>query len=409
MSTGLKINFFSFLFQFLFSCGIVFKDFMNHFYGFLENIALVLGVAALATIIFHKLKQPVILGYLIAGMIIGPYVPIPILADSVIVHELAELGVILLVFFIGLEFNLRKLAKNFLKISFIALFQCGLLVLLGYGVGRLLGWTSIESLYTGALISISSTTIIAKVFEDRNISGERADLVYGILIIEDLIAILFLATLPLIGQGHALSATGFLLTIGKLALFLAATLLSGVLVVPWLVKFIITLKKPEITIISSLGLCFGMAILAFKFGYSVALGSFLAGALVAESKQEKYIEMLAKPVRDIFAAVFFVAIGMLINPSSLLEYWKAILILTGVVIFGKWVSVYLGSRMAGLDKKIAFQAGMSLAQIGEFSFIIAGIGFSSKATGDFLYPIAIAISALTTLTTPWLIRFSEKK
>jgi len=375
-------------------------------HSFLLALTVVLGVAALTTVIFQRLRQPVVLGYILAGFIIGPNVPIPVLADRQIVQTLSELGVILLMFSLGLEFSLGKLAKLGAGASLTALLQSSLMIWLGFVTGRLLGWTTIESLFAGSIIAISSTTIIAKAFDEQGVRGPLRELVVGILIAEDLIAILLMATLTAVAGGTGLSALDMAKTTGKLFGFLAVLIVVGLLLVPRAVRAINRLDRPETTLVASVGFCFAVSLLAHSFGYSVALGAFIAGSLIAESGEGQAIEHLVQPVRDMFAAVFFVSVGMLIDPAVIAEHWLAITVLTVVVVGGKIVGVTLGAFLTGHGVRTSVQSGMSLAQIGEFSFIIAGLGLSLKATGSFLYPIAVAVSAITTLTTPWLIRAS---
>jgi CPA2 family monovalent cation:H+ antiporter-2 len=375
-------------------------------HSFLVALTIVLGVAAVTTVVFQRLRQPVVLGYILAGFIVGPNVPIPLVADREIVQTLSELGVILLMFSLGLEFSLGKLFKVGPTASLTALLQSSLMVWLGFVTGRAFGWTTIESLFTGAIIAISSTTIIAKAFDEQNIRGSLRELVVGVLIVEDLIAILLMATLTAIASGQGLSATTMAVTTGKLALFLIALVGIGLLVVPRGVRAIRRLGRPETTLVASIGFCFAVSLLAHELGYSVALGAFIAGSLIAESGEHEEIEHLVHPVRDIFAAIFFVSVGVLIDPALIARHWAAIATLTAVVIVGKVAGVTLGAFLTGNSVRTSVQSGMSLAQIGEFSFIIAGLGLSLRATGEFLYPVAVAVSAITTLTTPWLIRAS---
>jgi monovalent cation:H+ antiporter-2, CPA2 family len=377
---------------------------MHDVHQFLKALAMVLCVAAVTTVLFQRLRQPVVLGYIIAGLIIGPYVPIPLVADQAIVRTLSELGVILLMFSLGLEFSLRRLIQVGPSAGITAVIQCGLMIWLGFVVGKAFGWTNLESVYTGAMIAISSTTIIAKAFDEQNIRGRLREVVVGILIVEDLIAILLIATLTAVSTGAGLSAGALAATVGKLVAFLVGLIVIGLFVIPGVVRSIVRLKRPETTVIASIGICFAVALLALEFGYSVALGAFLAGSLIAESGEEKTIEHLVQPVKDVFAAVFFVSVGMLIDPALVLRHWTAIVVLTVVVVLGKVIGVTLGAFLSGHSTRTSVQAGMSLAQIGEFSFIIAGLGLSMGATREFLYPVAVTVSAVTTLTTPWLIR-----
>jgi CPA2 family monovalent cation:H+ antiporter-2 len=376
-------------------------------HDFLSALAIVLCVAAFTTVLFQRLRQPVVLGYILAGVIVGPHVPIPLVADPAIVHTLSELGVILLMFALGLEFSLRKLASVGATAGITAVLQCSALFWLGYTIATGFGWTRLEALFTGAIIAISSTTIIAKAFDEQGVRGRLRELVVGVLIVEDLIAILLMAALTTIASGSGLSAASLLSTTGRLLAFLVTLVVVGMLVVPRLVRSIVRLRRDETTLVASVGICFAIALLAHAFGYSVALGAFLAGSLVAESGEAHEIERLVWPVRDVFAAVFFVSVGMTIDPRLLATYALPIVALTLTVIAGKIGSVALGAFFTGNGVRTSLQAGMSLAQIGEFSFIIAGLGLTLGVTGEFLYPVAVAVSAVTTLTTPGLIRASE--
>ncbi|MBL8978428.1 MAG: cation:proton antiporter, partial [Gemmatimonadetes bacterium] len=377
---------------------------MPESHEFLRSFALVLCVAAATSIVFQRLRQPVVFGYLLAGMIVGRHVPIPLLANEQIVHTLSELGVILLMFALGLEFSLRKLLAVGPTAGVIAVLQTTTMVALGFLVGQLFGWTVMESIYAGAVIAISSTTIIVKAFGEQAVRGRFVQVAFGVLIIEDLIAILLLAVLTAISDGGALTARDLALTAGRLAAFLVGLLVVGLLLIPRLTRWVVRLGLPETTLILAVAVCFGGAYLALSFGYSVALGAFLVGSLMAESGEEKVLEPLIQPVRDVFAAIFFVSVGMLIDPALVLDYWGAVVVFTILVIVGKVAAVSIGAFLAGYGIRTSVQTGMSLAQIGEFSFIIAGVGLSSGATGDFLYPVAVAVSAITTLSTPWLIR-----
>ncbi|MEW6271672.1 MAG: cation:proton antiporter [Thermodesulfobacteriota bacterium] len=379
---------------------------MHGAHDFLQALAVVLCVAAVTTVLFQRLRQPVVLGYILAGVIVGPNVPIPLVADVGIVQTLSELGVILLMFSLGLEFSLRKLVAVGPGASATAVIQCSLLLWLGYVIGRGFGWTTQESIFTGAIIAISSTTIIAKAFDEQGVRGRLRDLVVGVLIVEDLIAILLMAILTTLATGLALSATGLAATAVRLLGFLVILMVVGLFVVPRTMRFIVRLGRDETTLVASVGICFATALLALEFGYSVALGAFIAGSLIAESGEAHEVERLVQPVRDVFAAVFFVSVGMLIDPLQLSAYWLPVTVITLTVVLGKLVSVSIGAFLTGNGIRTSVQAGMSLAQIGEFSFIIAGLGRSLNVTGEFLYPVAVAVSAVTTLTTPWLIRAS---
>ncbi|MBX6362633.1 MAG: cation:proton antiporter [Gemmatimonadetes bacterium] len=379
---------------------------MHEATDFLRNLAVVLGVAAATTVIFQRLRQPVIFGYLLAGLIIGPHVPVPVVVDQGMVQTLSELGVILVMFSLGLEFSIRKIVEVAPTGGLIALSETSAMLVFGYLVGQIFGWTTLESLFAGAIVAISSTTIVLKAFEEQGVRGKATELVFGILIGEDLIAIFLLATLTAVASGAGVSTGSLALTAMHLVAFLAGLVILGLLVVPRLVRYVMRLNRPETTLVACIGICFACALLALEFGYSVALGAFIAGALVAESGQVHAIEPLIRPVRDLFAAIFFVAVGMLIEPALVARNWLAVVVLTLVVVVGKVVAVSMAAFLAGNEVRTATRTGMSLAQIGEFSFIIAGIGLSLGATREFLYPVAIAVSAITTLVTPWLIRAS---
>lgn len=377
-------------------------------HAFLQNLAVVLCVAAVATVLFQRLHQPVVFGYLLAGMIIGPHIRIPLVADPQTVRALSELGVILLMFSLGLEFSIRKLVQVSQKAGAVALFECSIMVSVGYLIGQMLGFTRMESIFVGAIVGISSTTIIVKAFHEQKVKGRVTELVFGILIIEDLIAIFLLTILTTISRSGAVSPTDILVTAMRLAMFLAALIGFGILTVPRAIRAVQKLGQPETTLVASIGICFAAALIALAFGYSVALGAFIAGSLVAESGHEVEIETLVRPVRDMFAAIFFVSVGMIIDPTALTEHWKVVLVLTLAVIIGKVLAVTIGAFLAGHGRRTAMKAGMSLAQIGEFSFIIASVGVASGVLRSWLYPVAIGVSAITTLTTPLLIKLSNR-
>jgi CPA2 family monovalent cation:H+ antiporter-2 len=375
-------------------------------HGLLQDLALILIVAAFTTVLFQKLKQPVVLGYLLAGLIVGPYVPIPLFADMDRIHTLSELGVILVMFAIGLEFSFRRLARLATTAGVVGLLQICVMFWLGYTIGLSFGWTRLEAMYAGAMISISSTMIIAKAFSDQAITGKLSELVIGILIVEDVAAILMIALLSAFSTGRELPTDILIKTGLQLTGFLFAAVAIGILIFPRVIRSIVKLRNDETLLVASIGICFGYAYIAQKGGYSVALGAFVAGALIAESGHTAKIEHLARPLRDVFAAVFFISVGMLMDPAALLQHWKAILVLTLVVLLGKFVSVFFGAFLMGTDARTSVRAGMSMAQIGEFSFIIASAGIASGSIRDFIYPVAIAICVVTTFTTPGLIRLS---
>ena len=380
---------------------------MHSAHHFLQALTIVLCVAAVTTIIFQRMRQPVVLGYILAGLVIGPHVPIPLVADMSVVQTLSEVGVILLMFALGLEFSPTKLIRVGPPAALTAVIQGSILLWLGFIAGRFFGWTTMESLFAGSAIAISSTTIIAKSYADQDVRGRLRDLVVGILLVEDLIAVILMAILTPIATGAGLTTGMIAATAGRLFIFLFALIAVGLLVVPRVTRAVLRLNNNETTLMFSVALCFGCAFLALEFGYSVALGAFIAGSLIGESGHEKRIERLVQPVRDMFAAIFFVSVGMLLDPRLVVEHWRAVLVFMMLVIFGNLIAVSVGAFLAGNGVHTSIRAAMSLAQIGEFSFIIAALGLTLKATRPFLYPVIVAVSAITTLTTPFMIRYSD--
>jgi CPA2 family monovalent cation:H+ antiporter-2 len=372
----------------------------------LHTLTVVLGTAAVTTVACHALRLPVVLGYLVAGFIVGPNPLVPLWADRDIVRALSELGVVLLMFSLGLDFSLRKLLKVGAPAVVIATMACSITGWLGFGVARLFGWPALETVFVGAVVAISSTTIVVRAFDEQKVRGHMRELVLGILIVQDLIAILLLAALTALASGQNVSGAALLATMARLGGFLLALVGIGLLVVPRVARSILRKHRPEVSLIAGIGLCFALASLAHGAGYSVALGAFLGGSLIAESGEERRLERLVEPVRDVFAAVFFVSVGMLIEPGVIVAELGPIAALTGVVLFGQIVGTSVGGFLTGNGVRTSLQAGMSLAQIGEFSFIIAGLGVATGAASARLPPIAVAVSVLTTLATPWLIRAS---
>lgn len=373
---------------------------------FLQTLAIVLGVAAVTTVVFQRLRQPVVFGYMLAGLIVGPHVPIPLVADSHTVHTLSELGVIMLMFALGLEFSLRRLVGAGWPVLIVGVLQSTVLLGLGYAAGRAFGWNVLQSIFAGAVVAVSSTTIIVKAYLDLKVQGRVTDLVFGVLIVEDVLSILMLAVLvPISSGGAAAAPVGE--TLVRLGVFLTGVIAVGMLVIPRLMRFVIRMKRPETTLVASIGICFGIALLARSLDYSVALGAFLAGSLVEESGEGRTITHLIEPVRDMFAAVFFVSVGMLLEPALVAEHWQAVVVFTLLVVFGKVGAVTVIAFLTGAGTRVALQAGMSLAQVGEFSFILASAGYAAGVMPDFFYGVVVAVSAVTTLLTPWLIRFAE--
>ena len=376
---------------------------------YIQDLGIILFTASVTSLVSQRLKQPPVLGYLLAGIILGPHVPGIVIGaeDSLaLTHALSELGVILLMFTIGIEFSLRKIARIGVSAGLTALLEVGLMISLGYLAGRLFGWTSTESLFVGACVGISSTMLVAKAFEEQKLRGGFVDVTFAVLVFEDMIAILLLAVLTAVASGAGLSPGEFALTIGKLLGFLAALLVGGLLIVPRFTRGVVRQNSGETTLIAGIAVCFVMAALAAMFGYSVALGAFIAGMLVSESGEGPRVEHLIKPMRDLFAAIFFISVGITIDPGLVLVHWLPVLVLTALVLVGKVVGVSVGAFLSGNGLRNSVRSGLSLAQIGEFSFIIAGLGVSTGATRDFIVPVAVAVSLLTSLTTPIMVRRS---
>jgi CPA2 family monovalent cation:H+ antiporter-2 len=381
-----------------------------HDIDLLHDLAVVMLVAGITTILCHRLKQPVVIGYIVAGLIIGPYTPpFMLVRNEEAVKTLGEMGVVLLMFSLGLEFNIRKLSRVGLSALVAALLEITLMIWLGYEVGRAFGWSTMDSVFLGAMLSISSTTIIVKALAELGKSREAfAEIIFGILVIEDMLAIILLAILSGFARTGSLHPTQIGMEVFKLAVFFAMVLVAGFILVPRVFNYIAKFKSNEVLLVAALGFCFAVALLASMLGYSVALGAFLIGAVIAESRDIHKIEDLTAPVRDMFSAIFFVTIGMLIDPKMLWQYAWPILILSLLVVVGKVVACSFGVFVGGRDLRTSLCVGMGLAQIGEFSFIIASLGLTLNVTSGFLYPIAVAVSVNTTLVTPYLIRGTDR-
>jgi CPA2 family monovalent cation:H+ antiporter-2 len=380
-----------------------------HDLHFIQDLATVMLIAGLTTVIFQRLRQPVVLGYIIAGVLVGPYTsPVIFIHDEDTIRTLSELGMILLLFALGLEFSLKKLKAVGGAALVAAVCEIVLMVWIGYEIGRFFGWSSMDSMFLGAMLSISSTTIIMKALDDLDLKKERfAQLIFGILIIEDVLAVVLMALLTGIASTGDLEAGPAMEAIGRLMLFMVVSLVVGLLLVPRVVDYIARVARDDVLLVAVLGLCFGFCLLVTEMGYSIALGAFLIGAIVGESDSVARVERIIGPVRDMFSAIFFVAIGMLIDPKLLAQYALPITVVTIVVVLGKVITCSFGTFVAGNGGRTSLRVGMGLAQIGEFSFVIASLGLTLKVTSSFLYPVAVAVSAITTFLTPYLIRAAD--
>lgn len=376
-----------------------------HDIGFIRDLAVVMLVAGATTILFQRLRQPVLLGYILAGVLIGPHMPVTLVGDPRAIDDISNLGVVLLMFTLGLEFSVRKLREVGLGVLLVAVVEVGLMLWIGYGIGGLFGWSGMDALFLGAIISLSSTMVATRTLAE---SGQRyqpfAQLVVGLLVAEDMLAIIMLTLLTAVAIGGSVQAEAAFTLIGHLGLFVIVGMVLGLLLLPRLVDYVAGFGRDETLLVSVLGICFGASLLAAWMGFSVALGAFLAGAVVAESRSVGRVLHLVEPLRDMFAALFFVAIGLRIDPGMLMQYALPALLIAGVVIAGKTLACSLGVFVVGHDARTALRSGLGMAQIGEFSFVIATLGLSLGVISDFIYPIAVAVSVVCMAVSPYLSR-----
>ncbi|MES2652840.1 MAG: cation:proton antiporter [Bacteroidota bacterium] len=382
---------------------------MIHLPVLIADLGLILAAGGITTLIFKRIKQPLVLGYILAGLLVGPHFKfIPTVSDHANITIWAEIGVIFLLFSLGLEFSFKKLVKVGGSSSITAIVEIIGMSIIGFIAGYLMGWKTMDSIFLGAVLSVSSTTIIIRAFEELGVKHKKfANLVFGALIVEDLAAILIMVLLTTIAVSQQFAGMEMITSILKLSFFLILWFLGGIFIIPTFLKLTKKFMNDETLLVVSLALCLTMVLLAVKVGFSPALGAFIMGSILAETPQAEKIEHLTKSVKDLFGAIFFVSVGMLIDPTILIQYWKPVLIITGITIVGKLLTTGGGALLSGQPLKTSVQTGMSLTQIGEFSFIIATLGLSLKVTSEFLYPITVAVSAITTFTTPYLIKHSE--
>jgi CPA2 family monovalent cation:H+ antiporter-2 len=380
-----------------------------HLPNLIVDLGLILGAAAIMTLLFKKLQQPLVLGYIIAGILVSPHFKLfPSVIDMANVQVWAEIGIIFLLFSLGLEFSFKKLATVGGSASVSALIDAVAMSVIGYFTGKILGWPVMDRIFLGAMLAVSSTTIIIKAIDELGFKKKKfAMLVFGILIVEDLITIGIIVLLSTYAISQQFVGTEMLYAILKLVFFLVLWYLLGIFFIPTLLKKTKQFMNDEMLLIISLALCLGMVFLASKAGFSPALGAFVMGSMLAETTKAEKIEHLISPVKDLFGAVFFVSVGLMIDLNVIAEYIFPVLIITIVILTGKMISIGTGAFLSGQPLKTSVQTGMSMAVIGEFSFIIAGLGLSLKATSEFLYPIIVAVSGITTFTTPYFIKLSE--
>jgi CPA2 family monovalent cation:H+ antiporter-2 len=383
---------------------------MSHLPKLIEDLALILIVAAVTTLLFRRIKQPLVLGYIIAGFLVGPHLSItPTVVDTTNVKTLAEIGVIFLLFSLGLEFSFKKLVRVGGAASITGLIGIFSITVSGYLVGKWMGWSFMDSLFLGGMLASSSTTIIIKAFDELGVKTKQfAQVVFGILIVEDIVVILLMVILSTIAITNQFEGSEMLFTVAKLIFFLILWFTAGIFLLPTFLRKAKKLLDDETLLILAVGLCLGMVIVARQAGFSAELGAFIMGSILAETTKAEKIEHLVKPLKDLFGAVFFVSVGMLIDPVAIMENRWAILWVTLLILFGRFLSSTMGALLSGQPLKQSIQVGMSLAQIGEFAFIVASLGLALGVTSNFLFPVAVGVSVITTFTTPYRIKYSEK-
>ena len=370
-----------------------------------KDLAIILIAAGLFTIISKALKQPLILGYIIAGFIVGPHLGLFGISSKESVEQWSEIGIIFLLFALGLEFSFKKLLKVGSSALITAGCVCVGMFVTGNIVGHALGWSSMESIFLGGLMSMSSTTIIIKAYTDLGLKNKAySTLVFGTLVVEDLIAVVLMVLLTTIATANQFAGGEMLMGLAKLLFFLILWFLVGIYVIPSFLKWSRKYLTDEILLLVAIGLCFGMVTLASFAGFSSALGAFVMGSILSETIEGEHISKLVTGIKDLFGAIFFVSVGMMVDPQVIAQHWLPILILTIVTVIGMTLFGSLGALVAGRGLNTAVHTGFSLAQLGEFSFIIAGLGVSLGVMRGFIYPVIIAVSVITTFTTPYMIK-----
>ncbi|MDD2559503.1 MAG: cation:proton antiporter [Bacteroidales bacterium] len=381
---------------------------MAHLPSLISDLALILLIASVITLLFKWLKQPVVLGYIVAGMLAGHNIGLmPTVVDTDNIQIWAEIGVMFLLFTLGLEFSFKKLTevgKSGLLIVMVEL--CGMLTF-GFLIGRILGWKPLDSLLLGGMISLSSTTIIIKAFNDLKLKKRKfSTMVFATLVVEDLVAVVMMVLISTLAVSKNFSGEDMLFALLKLVFFLIIWFMLGIFLIPTFLKKLRPLLNDETLLIVSLGLCLGMVVLAVKVGFSAALGAFIMGSILAETFEVERIEKLTKPLKDFFGAIFFVSVGMMVDMNVIVQFIWPIVIISLVTMLGKLVFVSAGVFISGQSLKTSMQSGFSMAQIGEFAFILAGLGMSLGVTGSHLHPIVIAVSVITVFCAPYMMKLS---
>lgn len=381
---------------------------MGHLPGLIQDLALILIAAAITSLLFRRLKQPLVLGYIIAGFLIGPHLSLtPTIAETENIETLAEMGVIFLLFSLGLEFSFKKLIRVGGSASITAFVEIIFITVAGFYLGRWMGWGRMDSLFLGGMLASSSTTITIKAFEELKIKTQQyVRVVFGVLVVQDIVVVLLMVLLSTVAVSREFEGSQMVFTLAKLIFFLILWFIAGIFLLPSLLRWAKKLLDEETLLILSLGLCLGMVVVATQAGFSAELGAFIMGSILAETTRAERIEHLLKPVKDLFGAIFFVSVGMLIDPQAIVDYRWPVLWVTLLTLFGKLFSTVLGALLSGQPLKQSIQVGMSMAQIGEFTFIVATLGLTLGVTSNFLFPVAVGASAITTFTTPYMIRLS---
>ena len=372
------------------------------------DLALILISASIVTLIFKRLKQPLVLGYIVAGFLVSPHMPYTAsVADTTNVHLWADIGVMFLLFSLGLDFSFKKILKMGASpiISTVSIIFC--MSLLGVFIGHLFHWSRMDCIFLGGMLAMSSTTIIYKAFDDLGLRQQQfAGLVMSVLILEDILAIVMMVMLSAIASGNNPDGGQMLEAVMKIGFFLILWLIVGIFAIPLFLKSVRRLINSEVLLVVSLGLCCAMAVFSTKVGFSSAFGAFIMGSILAETVEAERIEKLVEPVKNLFGAIFFVSVGMLVDPEILVEYAIPILCLVLTILVGQALFGTFSFMLGGESLKSAMRCGFSMAQIGEFSFIIASLGLSLGVIGDFLYPVVVAVSVITTFLTPYMIRLA---
>ena len=373
------------------------------------DLAVILIAAGIFTVISRALKQPPILGYIIAGFLVSPHLGLlPAISSVESVEQWSEIGIIFLLFALGLEFSFKKLLKVGSSALITAGTNCIGMFMVGLTVGSVLGWSTMESLFLGGMMSMSSSSVIIKAFNDMGLKKKPyAPLVFGSLIVQDLIAVVLMVLLSTLAVSNQFSGSEMIWNLAKLAFFIILWFLVGIYVIPSLLKKARKYLNDEILLIISIGLCFGMVTLATAVGFSSALGAFVMGSILAETIEGEHIEHLVSGIKDLFGAIFFVSVGMMIDPAVIGEHWGTILVIALLAVGGIMTFITIGALLAGKSLDTAVHTGFSLAQLGEFGFILASLGVSLGVMRGFIYPVIIAVSVLTTFATPFLIKAAD--